>query len=277
MNSAPIALRLVSGSRHALQPREEALLGVDGDERHLEVVAEGGDDLLALVLAHQPVVDEDARQLVADRAVHEQRGDARVDAARQAADDLARRRPGRGSRAICSDDDALRAPRAVGAADLAEEALEDRLAVGRVDDLGMKLDAVDAALDVLERGDRRAGRRRQRGEARRRRVDGVAVRHPAGLLARAGRRTAAPARGRSARERPNSPISAPSTRAAELGRDQLHAVADAEHRDAELEQLAIQPRRAVGVDRRRAAGQDQALRLAPADLLGARRGGAAAR
>ena len=48
---------------------------------------------------------------------------------------------------------------------------------------------------------------------------------------------------------------------------QLHAVADAEHRDAELEQLAIQARRAVGVDRGRAAGEDQALGLAPADLL----------
>ena len=68
---------------------EEALLGVDGDERDLEVVAEGGDDLLALVLAHQAVVDEHAGELVADRAVHEQRGDARVDAAGQAADDLA--------------------------------------------------------------------------------------------------------------------------------------------------------------------------------------------
>ena len=55
--------------------------------------------------------------------------------------------------------------------------------------------------------------------------------------------------------------------AAELERDQLHAVADAQHRDAELEQLGLEPRRAVGVHRRRAAGEDQALRLAPPDLL----------
>ena len=91
--------RLALGLRVAepLEPREEAVLGVDRHERHLEVVAEGGDDLLALVLAHQPVVDEHARQLVADGAVDEQRGDRRVDAAREAADDLARRRPGRGS------------------------------------------------------------------------------------------------------------------------------------------------------------------------------------
>ena len=60
---------------HALELVEEARLGVDGDERHLERVAEGLHDLLALVLAHQAVVDEHARQLLADRAVHEQRRD----------------------------------------------------------------------------------------------------------------------------------------------------------------------------------------------------------
>ena len=74
-------LALGLGVGDAGEPREEAFLGVDGDERDLEVVAEGGDDLLALVLAHQAVVDEHARQLVADGAVDEQRRDARVDAA----------------------------------------------------------------------------------------------------------------------------------------------------------------------------------------------------
>ena len=47
------------------------------------VAAERLDDLLALALAHQAGVDVDARQLVADRPVHERRGDRRVDAARQ--------------------------------------------------------------------------------------------------------------------------------------------------------------------------------------------------
>jgi hypothetical protein len=54
----------------------------------VELVAEGLDDLLALVLAHEAVVDEDAGQLLADRLVDQQRRDARVHAARQAADDL---------------------------------------------------------------------------------------------------------------------------------------------------------------------------------------------
>src|SRR5438270_6154019 len=52
---------------HAGEAREEALAGVDRHERNLEVVAEGGYDLIALVLAQQSVVDEDAGELVADR------------------------------------------------------------------------------------------------------------------------------------------------------------------------------------------------------------------
>ena len=50
---------------------QEALLGVDGDEWHPEGVAEGADHLLALVLSHQSVVDEHARELVAHGTVHE--------------------------------------------------------------------------------------------------------------------------------------------------------------------------------------------------------------
>ena len=83
--------RLALGLRLAQprQPREEAILGVDRHQRDLEVVAERGDDLLALVLAHQAVVDEHARQLVADRAVHEQRRHRRVDPAGEPADHAA--------------------------------------------------------------------------------------------------------------------------------------------------------------------------------------------
>ena len=66
-----LALRLAD----ALEALEKALLGVDRDERDLEGVAEGSDHLLALVLSHQAVIDEDAGQLVADRAVDEQRRD----------------------------------------------------------------------------------------------------------------------------------------------------------------------------------------------------------
>ena len=43
-------------------------------------------DLLGLALAQQPVVDEDAGEPVADRALHDGRGDRGVDAAGEAAD-----------------------------------------------------------------------------------------------------------------------------------------------------------------------------------------------
>ena len=55
--------------------------------------------------------------------------------------------------------------------------------------------------------------------------------------------------------------------AAELERQQLRAVTDAERRHAELEDRRVEPRRAVGVDRRGAAGEDQRGRVAPPDLL----------
>ena len=54
--------------------------------------------------------------------------------------------------------------------------------------------------------------------------------------------------------------------AAELAREQLHAVADAEHRDPELEQRRVESRRVGRVDRRGAAGEDQPARSAARDL-----------
>ena len=75
MNSSPIRLRFSSGSIDAVEPREEPLLRLDVHERHVEVAAERLDHLLRLALAQQPVVDEHARELIADRPVHEQRRD----------------------------------------------------------------------------------------------------------------------------------------------------------------------------------------------------------
>ena len=86
MNSSPIALRLSSGSMHALEPLEEPVGGPHVDELDAEVAPEGLDHLLALVLAHEAGVDEHARELGADRLVHEGGGDGGVDAAGQAAD-----------------------------------------------------------------------------------------------------------------------------------------------------------------------------------------------
>ena len=82
-------LRFCSGSLTPASAVEELLARVDRDEAH----AGRGDvvvlDLLALVLAQQAVVDEDADQLVADGLVHERGGDGGVDAAGEPADHAA--------------------------------------------------------------------------------------------------------------------------------------------------------------------------------------------
>ena len=59
-------------------------------------------DLLGLARPQQPVVDEDAGELVADRPVHQRRGDRRVDPAGQRRRSPARRRPVARIAATCS-------------------------------------------------------------------------------------------------------------------------------------------------------------------------------
>ena len=54
--------------------------------------------------------------------------------------------------------------------------------------------------------------------------------------------------------------------AAEVARHELHAVADAERRDAEREDLRVELRRALGVHGRRAAGEDERRRVSRGQL-----------
>ena len=192
------------------------------------------DDLLGLALAQQAVVDEHARELVADRPVHEQRGDRRVDAAGE-----------RAEHALAADlradaldlllDHGRRRPRRRGARDLVEEVLEHGLAVRRVHDLGMELHAVQPALGVLERCHRRVLGRRDDASLR------PAARRP--CRDATSRRTDPPAAPRTADRRLRVQLGAAELRdvgavdaSAELEREQLRAVTDAERRDAELEE-----------------------------------------
>ena len=87
MNSSPMMRRFCSGSSTPARRREEPLPGVDHHQLHAQVLGEGRAQQLRLALAHQPVVDVDAGQLVADRPMHERRGHRRVHAAGQRADD----------------------------------------------------------------------------------------------------------------------------------------------------------------------------------------------
>ena len=95
-------LALLLGIGDAGEPLEEQLGRVDEVERQLQLLGEALADLVGLVVAQQAVVDEDARQPVADGAVDEHRGDRRVDAAGQRRTRPARRRPAARMRAVAS-------------------------------------------------------------------------------------------------------------------------------------------------------------------------------
>ena len=139
-------------------------------------------------------------------------------------------------------------------------------AVGGVDDLGVELDAVEAATLVGDDRIGRAIRRRDRGEAGRERVDLVAVAHPH-LVALAFRPQSVEQRAggfdldecltKLAAIARNDDI------AAKLRAHQLLAVADAKHRHAGLEEGLRRARAVAFGDRGGAAGQNDALGLQP--------------
>ena len=81
----PLLLRIGDAFERGEEPRAR----IDRHERDVVMAAEQVDDLARLVLAQQPVIDEDASELVADRLVDQQRRDGGIDAARQPADDAA--------------------------------------------------------------------------------------------------------------------------------------------------------------------------------------------
>ena len=150
-------LALLLGVGDAGQRAEELVLGVDD----LQVDAGGGDevllDLLGLALPQQAVVDEHAGELVADRRCT--RAAATAESTPPDSPQMARprRRPARGS-ARPAPRRCCRGPGRPAAGDVVEEVLEHLLPVLGVQHLGVPLHAGQPAVDVLERGDRRARR-----------------------------------------------------------------------------------------------------------------------
>ena len=261
--------RLVSGSETPSSASEEGVRGVHDDE----VDAGGGDvvalDLLRLPLAQQPVVDEDAGELVADRALHERRGDRGVDAAGQPADHAGVADLGADPGDLVRDDVAG-VPVGRDAGGVVQEALDDLLAVGGVPHLGVPLHAVHPPLVARERGDRGRLAGREDPEARGRLGDRVAVAHPDDLVGGLARDERSAVGARVAREmHGGGAVLAPAglrDRAAELLRHDLEPVADAEHGHPELEDARVERRGALLVHAGRAAGQDDARGLPRRDL-----------
>ncbi len=249
------------------EAREESLLRLDVHERHVEDPVEGLDHLRRLPLAKQAVVDEDAGELVADRLVHEQRRDRGVDPTGESAQHALGADLGADARHLLLDHRGRR-PRGHRTREVVEEVLQHLLPVRRVHDLGVELDAVEPADVVLEGRDRRVLRLRDHPRAVGRRDDGVAVRHPRRLLV--GERGEQALAGRVQRDLPVLSGARLLDPAAELEREELRSVADAERRDAELEDGRIDPRRPLRVDGGGTTREDQRDRVAVAYLLGGR-------
>ena len=144
--------------------------------------------------------------------------------------------------------------------------MQQRGTVDRVRDLGMELDAVDAALAILHADDPGVGAGGGLPEAGRQPGDVVAMTHPDRLARNETREQDA---GLGDFDLGPAVLAARRTLdgAAEEVRDELHAVTDPEHGDPELEQSALGARRVVVVDALRSAREDDSDRLTAADLL----------
>ena len=131
-------------------------------------------------------------------------------------------------------------------------------------DFRVELHAVQAPLRILECRDGRRVRDRDDSRPGRRGRDRVAMRHPDRLLlGQAGEQLRLDGgQVRLAELRRAGPLD----RAAEIERQELRSVADAERRNAELEHLGIDVRGTFGVHRGRAAAEDQRVRVARAHL-----------
>jgi len=126
-------------------------------------------DLLGLAGPQQPVVDEHAGELIADRALHEGGRHRRVDAAGQS---QMTRLPPTWDRieATCSSMMFASVHCGRTAGDVVQEVLQDGLAVLGVQHLGVELDAGQGRAIVLEGRHRGARRRRGHREPVRRAV-----------------------------------------------------------------------------------------------------------
>ncbi len=113
------------------------------------------------------MVDEHARELVADRSLHERGGYRRVDATRKPAHDsaVADLRADRGQLVV---DDVRRGPAGLETSDVVEEALQHLLAALGVQHLGVELHPREPAGDVLEGRDLGSGGLSGHGETSRR-------------------------------------------------------------------------------------------------------------
>jgi len=259
-------LALGLGIGHPGERREEARLGIDAHYAYAEVPRKGTHHLLGFAETQQPMIDEHARELIADRALQERSYHRGVHPARETEQDLVR--PYLRARALDGvREDVACAPQRVRAADLAHEALEQARPLRGVGDLRVKLHAIEAAPLIAHRGERDGAGAGGGDESRRQLIDPVTVTHPDIEDAATGGVAAVLEVIKQPRGAGNRHLGVAELAlarggdaAAELLRHGLHAVADAEHRHAELEHRGRRVRRVGGGDRFRPAGENHATR-----------------
>ena len=224
--------------------------------------AEQLDDLLGFAEAQHPDIDKDAGQLVPDGLVQQGGGDRRIDAARQAQHDIAV------ADLPAQPVDDLRVeqchrPVAAAAGEVVRKIAQQFRPLRRVRDLGMKQGAVEPAAVVGDRGIGCRFARRDGAEPGRQRLDLVAMAHP-----HLGPRTLWPQPveqqaivGNIDKGAAEFLVLGKRNAAAQLVAHRLHAIADAEHRHAELEDEIGRARRGHMRDRSRATRQDDRARV----------------
>ena len=251
-------LALALGIGDASELREEAALGVHADKVDVPLL-ERRLDLVTLVEAHEAVVDKNAGELGADGLGQQRRHDGRVHAAGE------RQQHAAGADLFAHGGDGsifivAHRPVACRAADLVEEVADHRGAELRVVDLGMVLHAVEPARFVAD-GDVRAGVGvRDEREALGNDLHVVAVAHPRhALFGKALEELAARVKKRlGLAVFARGGVVCGDDLAAEVVRDELAAVADAEHGHARIKERGIDVRRVLKIHAVRAAGEDEA-------------------
>ena len=261
---APDDLALLLGIGHAFQLFEKPIGGVHTAEVQ-RFVLEYGADLLRFALAHETVIDIDARELAGHCAREQRRAHRGIHAAGETeqhfflADLLA-------NLADLRFKEALHRVIPGAAADIKEEVLQNEIALHGVGHFGVELHAVEPALFVHIRRHGREIGVAGGAEALGQRRDEVGVAHEH------IRRLGAAGKERERRvERDGEyavlALGARRNRSAAEMADELHSVADAEHGDAELQHGLIAGGGIFAVYAVWSAGEDDALRRHRADLL----------
>ena len=256
----PDDLALLLGIFHTLEQVEEAILGLDEVEVQVKVLAQVADHFLAFVEAQQTVVHEDAVQAMADGLVQQHGHHGGVDAAGKGADHV-----------LVTDlfghfldhafHEAGHAPVGHDVADLEQEVAQHGVAVHAVVHFGMELHGVDLAAFIGHGSHFEGGGAAGDHEAGRGSLDLVAVAHPhaAGL----GAVQAVPQGAGGFQGQVGRAVFAGQGLgqfAAQVLGQQLHAVADAQHRHAQFQEALVQGGGIGFAHAGRTAGKDDGRR-----------------